>query len=75
LKERIITAAGIAALIRIVAIAAAQSASPRRGPDNHSTVPPAQIVDVATLVILFGLGAELIARKQLYVTARSQDLL
>jgi hypothetical protein len=30
---------------------------------------------VAPLVILFGLGAELIARKQFYVTARSQDLI
>ena len=30
---------------------------------------------VVPLVMLFGLGAELIARKQFYVTARSQDLL
>ena len=30
---------------------------------------------VVPLVMLFGLGAELIARKQLYVTARSQDLI
>lgn len=30
---------------------------------------------VVPLVILFGLGAELIARKQFYVTARSQDLI
>ena len=75
MKERIITAAGIAALICIVAIPAAQERVPQRGPNSHSTVPPAQIVDVATLVILFGVGAELIARKQLYVTARSQDLL
>jgi hypothetical protein len=30
---------------------------------------------VVTLVILFGLGAELIARKQFYATARSQDLI
>jgi cytoskeletal protein CcmA (bactofilin family) len=30
---------------------------------------------VIPLVILFGLGAELIARKQFYVTARSQELL
>jgi cytoskeletal protein CcmA (bactofilin family) len=30
---------------------------------------------VVALVILFGLGAELIARKQFYATARSQDLI
>jgi cytoskeletal protein CcmA (bactofilin family) len=30
---------------------------------------------VVTLVILFGLGAELIARKKFYVSARSQDLI
>lgn len=30
---------------------------------------------VAPLVILFGLGGELIARKQFYLTARSQDLI
>lgn len=30
---------------------------------------------VVPLVILFGVGAELIARKQFYVTARSQDLI
>jgi cytoskeletal protein CcmA (bactofilin family) len=30
---------------------------------------------VVPLVMLFGLGAELIARKQFYVTARSQDLI
>jgi hypothetical protein len=30
---------------------------------------------VVALVILFGLGAELIARKQFYTTARTQDLI
>ena len=30
---------------------------------------------VAPLVMLFGLGSELIARKQFYITARSQDLI
>jgi hypothetical protein len=30
---------------------------------------------VVPLVILFGLGAELLARKQFYLTARSHDLI
>jgi hypothetical protein len=30
---------------------------------------------VVPLVVLFGLGSELIARKQFYVTSRRQDLI
>jgi cytoskeletal protein CcmA (bactofilin family) len=45
LKQRIITAASVAALVFFISIAAAQERARRRGSERHATVPASQVVD------------------------------